>query len=54
VNREKLAQNMGYINDFSAGTVKTIGTLELLGGIGVVLLLLAAFVVYGRYVAVSL
>jgi uncharacterized membrane protein YphA (DoxX/SURF4 family) len=34
--REKLAAQMGWVNDFSAGQVKTIGILEILGGIGVI------------------
>ena len=35
--KEKLAERMGYVNDFSAGTIKLIGTLEVLGALGVVL-----------------
>jgi uncharacterized membrane protein YphA (DoxX/SURF4 family) len=96
--REKLATNMGWVNDFAPNIVKTIGGLELLAAIGLivpaltgilpiltpvaaigliltmlgaslthfrrgempmiavnlVLLALAAFVVYGRFVAVPL
>jgi uncharacterized membrane protein YphA (DoxX/SURF4 family) len=96
--REKLAANMGWVNDFAPNIVKTIGGLELLAAIGLilpaltgilpiltpvaalgliltmigamlthfrrgemsviainlVLVLLAAFVVYGRFVAVPL
>ena len=97
--REKLSQQMGWVNDFSPSTVKAIGALEVLGALGlvlpaltgilplltplaavglvltmigaiathvrrnevmpivivnVVLLLLAAFVAYGRFVAVPL
>ncbi len=35
--KEKLAERMGYVNDFSAGAIKLIGTLEVLGALGVVL-----------------
>jgi len=35
--KEQLAENMGWVEDFSAGTVKLIGGLELLGAIGLVL-----------------
>lgn len=96
--KAKLATQMGWVEDFSQGTVRMIGGLELLGAIGLilpaltgilsfltplaalglavtmlgamlthfrrneypmigvnlVLLLLAAFVVYGRFVAVPL
>jgi uncharacterized membrane protein YphA (DoxX/SURF4 family) len=96
--REKLATNMAWVNDFASNIVKTIGGLELLAAIGLilpaltgilpiltplaaigliltmlgaslthfrrgempmiavnlVLLALAAFVVYGRFVAVPL
>jgi uncharacterized membrane protein YphA (DoxX/SURF4 family) len=96
--KEKLAERMGWVNDFPPAAVKVIGTVELLGAIGlilpaltnilpiltpvaalglvltmigaaathlrrheypkiganVVLLLLAAFIVYGRFVAVPL
>ncbi|GAB4273781.1 MAG: DoxX family protein [Candidatus Promineifilaceae bacterium] len=36
-SREEIAQQMAWANDFSDGQVKTIGALELLGAIGVVL-----------------
>jgi len=36
--KEKLAASgMGFVNDFSAGTVKTIGALEVLAAIGLIL-----------------
>ncbi|MEZ4629530.1 MAG: DoxX family protein [Deinococcales bacterium] len=35
--KEKLAKNMGWVNDFSANTVKLIGILEVLGGLGLIL-----------------
>lgn len=35
--KEKLAGNMAWVEDFSAGQVKTIGILEALGGIGLIL-----------------
>ncbi|MFQ5342775.1 MAG: DoxX family protein [Anaerolineae bacterium] len=35
--KEKLAENMAWVNDFSAGTIRLIGILEVLGAIGVVL-----------------
>ncbi|HWR65643.1 MAG TPA: DoxX family protein [Bellilinea sp.] len=34
---EKLAARMGYVNDFTPGAIRAIGTLEVLGAIGVVL-----------------
>jgi len=34
---EKLAARMGYVNDFSPGAIRAIGTWEVLGAIGVVL-----------------
>ena len=34
---EKLAAQMGYVNDFTPGVMRAIGTLEVLGAIGVVL-----------------
>ncbi len=34
--KEKLAEKMGWVNDFSSGAVKTIGMLEVLGAIGLV------------------
>jgi uncharacterized membrane protein YphA (DoxX/SURF4 family) len=33
----KLAEQMGWPQDFSSGTVKLIGGLELLGGLGLIL-----------------
>jgi uncharacterized membrane protein YphA (DoxX/SURF4 family) len=35
--KEKLATNMGWVEDFSPGTVKLIGALEVLAAIGLVL-----------------
>lgn len=36
--KEKLAASgMGYVEDFSAGTIKIIGTLEVLAAIGLIL-----------------
>ena len=35
--KEKLAKNMGWVEDFSQPTVRIIGALEVLGAIGVVL-----------------
>lgn len=36
--KEKLAASgMGYVEDFSAGTIKIIGTLEILAAIGLIL-----------------
>lgn len=37
--KEKLVENpnMGWANDFSPGLIKTIGVLELLGAVGLVL-----------------
>jgi uncharacterized membrane protein YphA (DoxX/SURF4 family) len=35
--KEKLSANMGWVDDFSAGTVKLIGTLEILAAIGLIL-----------------
>jgi uncharacterized membrane protein YphA (DoxX/SURF4 family) len=35
--RTKLAEQMGWVNDFSDGQVKLIGILEVLGGVGVIL-----------------
>ena len=96
VPREKAAERMAYVNDFTAGQLKLIGLLELAAAIGlilpwatkilpvltplaavgliltmigaalthyrrkepvianIVLLLLAAFVAYGRFVLVPL
>ena len=35
--KEKLATSMGWVDDFSPGTVKFIGTMEILGAIGLIL-----------------
>lgn len=35
--REKLAERMGWVEDFSGGHVKTIGALEVLGALGLIL-----------------
>lgn len=35
--REKLATNMGWVEDFSGNTVKFIGVMELLGALGLIL-----------------
>lgn len=35
--REKLAERMGWVEDFSQGTVRLIGALELLAAVGLVL-----------------
>jgi uncharacterized membrane protein len=35
--KEKLGHNMGWVNDFASGTVKTIGLLEVFAGIGLIL-----------------
>jgi uncharacterized membrane protein YphA (DoxX/SURF4 family) len=35
--RERLASTMGWVQDFSDNTVKTIGTLELLAAVGLIL-----------------
>ncbi|WP_420632430.1 DoxX family protein [Candidatus Leptofilum sp.] len=35
--KEKLAENMAWVEDFSANTVKGIGALEILGAIGLIL-----------------
>jgi uncharacterized membrane protein len=35
--REKLAVKMDWVNDFSAGTVKFIGVVEILGALGLIL-----------------
>lgn len=34
---ERQAARMGYVNDFTPGAIRAIGSLEFLGGIGVVL-----------------
>ena len=35
--KEKLAKNMAFVEDYSQGTVRLIGALEVLGAIGLVL-----------------
>ena len=35
--KEKLGHTMGWVNDFASGSVKTIGLLEVLAGIGIIL-----------------
>jgi uncharacterized membrane protein len=35
--RQKLAANMGWVEDFSDSGVRTIGVLEILGGVGLLL-----------------
>jgi uncharacterized membrane protein YphA (DoxX/SURF4 family) len=35
--KEKLASGYGWVEDFSAGTVKAIGTLEVLAAVGLIL-----------------
>lgn len=35
--KEKLAENMAWVNDFSASQVRAIGIVEILGAIGLVL-----------------
>lgn len=35
--KEKLAENMAWVEDFSANTVKIIGGLEVLGALGLIL-----------------
>jgi uncharacterized membrane protein YphA (DoxX/SURF4 family) len=35
--REKLASSYGWVEDFSAGAVKAIGTLEVLAAVGLIL-----------------
>jgi uncharacterized membrane protein YphA (DoxX/SURF4 family) len=34
--KEKLATSMGWVEDFSQTTVRVIGTLEILGGLGLI------------------
>ena len=36
--KEKLASNLPWVEDFSLGTVRLIGVSELLGGLGLILL----------------
>lgn len=35
--REQLAERMGWVDDFSAGTVRLIGALEVLAALGLIL-----------------
>lgn len=35
--KEELAERMAWVNDFSASTIKTIGILEILAAIGLIL-----------------
>jgi uncharacterized membrane protein YphA (DoxX/SURF4 family) len=35
--REKLSDQMGWVEDFSPVQVKAVGTIEILGGLGVIL-----------------
>src|SRR5689334_18286866 len=35
--REKLAERMGWVNDFSPSIIKAIGIIEILGAVGLVL-----------------
>ena len=35
--REKLSTNMGWVDDYSSSQVKLIGTVEVLGGVGLIL-----------------
>ena len=35
--KEKLAEQMAWVEDFSQRQIRVIGTLELLGGIGLIL-----------------
>lgn len=35
--KEKLAANMGWVEDFSAGAVRFIGVVEMLGALGLIL-----------------
>jgi uncharacterized membrane protein len=35
--RQRLAASMGWVEDFSGSTVRTIGALEILGGLGLLL-----------------
>jgi len=35
--REKLAENMGWVEDYSAGFVKFVGATEVLGALGLIL-----------------
>ena len=40
--KEKMAKKMGWVNDFSGGTIKLIGLAEVLGALGLVLPMLTA------------
>lgn len=35
--KQKLAENMGWVDDYSPGAVKLIGVVEVLGGVGLIL-----------------
>jgi len=35
--KEKLAERMGWVNDFSSNTVRAIGLVEVLGALGLIL-----------------
>lgn len=35
--KEKLAERMGWVNDFSTNTIRAIGVIEILGAIGLIL-----------------
>lgn len=35
--KSKLAENMGWVEDFSDSTIKVIGVLEILGALGIIL-----------------
>lgn len=35
--KEKLAEKMGWVEDFSQGQIRTIGILEILGALGLIL-----------------
>jgi uncharacterized membrane protein YphA (DoxX/SURF4 family) len=35
--KEKLAPNMAYVEDFSAGAIKAVGALEILAAVGLIL-----------------
>ena len=35
--RDKLAENMGWVEDYSAGFVKVVGAVEILGALGLIL-----------------
>ena len=39
--KEKLAEKMGWVEDFSQGQIRTIGILEILGALGLILPALA-------------